>query len=54
MNIKGKIFIQGILIGIIMIIIFILFEKITKINVPTYLGTIIIIGLIASLSKLNK
>ncbi len=49
-----RVMVQGLLIGIIMIIIFILFQKITKINVPTWLGSIMIVSLIAFFSKKAK
>ncbi|CRK82793.1 hypothetical protein BN000_02743 [Neobacillus massiliamazoniensis] len=52
MNIK--VILQGLLIGIIMIIILILFQKITHINVPTWLGNIIILGLIVLFCKKTK
>jgi hypothetical protein len=52
MNIK--ILLQGILIGIVMTVIFILLEKIADINVPTWLGIIIIVCLISFFSRVNK
>jgi len=44
---------QSMLIGIIMIVIFILFQKMIKINMPTWLGAIIILCLIVLFNRIS-
>jgi hypothetical protein len=54
MDIKVKVLLQSLLVGFTMLIIFILFEKITQINIPNWFGSLIIVGLIAFISKRAK
>ncbi|MHC1685324.1 MAG: hypothetical protein AB6733_20695 [Clostridiaceae bacterium] len=49
-----KVILKGILIGIVTIIVLLLFQKITKMEVPTWLGGIIIVALIGIVIGLKQ
>jgi hypothetical protein len=51
---KLKIFLESILTGVVLIILFLLFQKVSNIKVPSWLGGIIILSAIILLIRLKK
>lgn len=50
---KLKVFLQDMTIGIVCIVVFLIFTKVTEIDIPTYLGIFIILGIISAFNSIT-